>query len=250
MAERLGVFIFTGLNGKVAGQRTDGLTAWLEPAGVRVVPLFDRDRGLFLCGSDDHRGRAALQAFLRAEMEGLDRAVFVGGSAGGWGALDHASALGAAHVVGLSAITRFDEAAAAHDPRGRHPRLGPRWWDLVPNDRRRNTARLLEARGYRGDVVLFHARDHAPDCFHAESLAHLPGVRCVPVPASQHAFFRQAGIDVADCLVRAAALCGFALPPRPETPPPPPAGQRAGRGTATGSRGAAAVSRAKRALFR
>lgn len=235
MAERLGVFLFTGLNGKLVGQRTDGLATWLEPAGVRVVRLVDSSRRLFLCGSDAYPGRAALKAFLRAEMEGLDRTVFVGGSAGGWGALDYASALGASHVVGLSAITRFDADAAAHDPRGRHPGLGPRWWTLVPDDRRRNSARLLAARGYRGDVVLFHARHNAPDCFHAESLAHLPGVQRVPVPASRHAFFSEAGIDMADCLLRAAAQCGFVLPPHPRAPAP--AGQRAGGGTGPGRRG-------------
>lgn len=226
MSQPVRLFAFAGFTGKLMGLDAPRLADCLAPLGIEAHLLTDRARLLFLRGADPHGSEAEMLDDLRDRIAGAP-AIFAGASGGGYAALRAAALLGVPQVLGFAAFTRFDEAGLPFDPRGRRV-LGD-LWRAEPDDRRRNALSLIGDARLPLRAVLHFAEANAADRFHAETLAHLPGVRLRPLTGAGHNLIGGDAGLLRD-LVR-LALPAFELAahgrPAPDLPAPvPPARDR------------------------
>lgn len=147
---------------------------------VSKVFLRDIDQVWYQKGVRGIGGVQAVADYLR----GVDteRMVFVGNSAGGFGALFFASLAGRGDVLAFSPQTYLDT-------RRRLLTADPRWFKQVRNTHRVPGAclDLVPAVNLAGQATVHYSSDHRLDRTHAERLRGLPGVTLVGHKDTDHA---------------------------------------------------------------
>lgn len=174
--ERGTIVVFTGL-GDRSGLDLPNLDAWIADAGYRGVYLRDRSRGLYTQGIHGI-DRPAFDALLRRVRDGeAGQTVFLGTSAGGFGAIYWAALLGIARTLAFSAPTSLD--------RRRVEKIGDRRLPVfqrfvLPHIDGVDLRDHLRETGHAGRIDLHYGERAKLDCLHAEYLRG-PRIRHFPL---------------------------------------------------------------------
>ncbi|MGV3570306.1 MAG: tetratricopeptide repeat protein [Ramlibacter sp.] len=177
------LLVFTGLAGEAGGMPVTVLDAMLRALPVHVVYLRDFQRLLYLkgipaLGADYERTVDGLRA-LQQEL-GAAELYCMGSSAGGYGALQYAAALGADTVLALAPPTTTQVGTArAFDDRGKV--IGHRLQAEVPH-LMRNLRDELERASPRPRVLLYYGSEMRQDRAHAQNLAGVPDTHLIALP--------------------------------------------------------------------
>ena len=116
--EKISLTFFTGYAGKIAGRTENRLRDFFEDKNIKCNFFHDRNRLFFLSGDDESSDEDTLVAKLNALLSEREINVFIGSSAGGFGAIKYGLQLNISSVICFSPFTSFSRQMQILDTRG------------------------------------------------------------------------------------------------------------------------------------
>ena len=116
--EKISLTFFTGYAGKIVGRTENRLRDLLEDKNIKCNFFHDRNRLFFLSGDDESSDEDMLVAKLSERLSEREINVFIGSSAGGFGAIKYGLQLNISGVICFSPFTSFSRQMQTLDARG------------------------------------------------------------------------------------------------------------------------------------